>query len=291
MNNTFSFKRFALYARKHYWENKMLYLITLIAFSVITLVILTKFGVFSEIVENEHAGVYKGYEKAAEGLYPFIGLIVITIFLNITAFGGKKEDYSSRSIMLPISYQERYLFVIFNIAIVAPIVFSLLYYALTSYVETLYYFGDGIRVFEGLLPLGYTLPEGVRLEDLKQVELFSFTKFFMLDDPQNFAFCQNHFHYKFSAFYFISVMLWSSFSFTRFKYSTVIVILAHILLGYGITRAFVYIVRLDEVLYHDGLQVICDQMFLPSYFTIVLILPLTYFVVAWLKLKKIEFHK
>ena len=299
MNNTFCFKRFALYASKHYWENRLFYLLLIgIAFLAIVL-IGTEFSFFPEIKHNN------GYPMWGNGsrLYPaffFVGIAFIIAVVSRSASGTKGDVFKMKDILLPVSFQERFWFIIFNSIVVATIVYLIVLYMACSYVELLYLFGDGVSVFKGLFPIVTVyLPKEIAVEALENRELFSFPELFQnnrLSAIESFGISVA----LLSAYlYCIAVMFWGSITFNRLKnFRIPITLLSHIVLIAGTIAGMVYIDQqvLGVPHYYYGLGVYHTHIFLNDgdligKMTPILLIPsFVYFFVAWKKLKTLEVY-
>ena len=198
--------------------------------------------------------------------------------------------------LLPISFQEKFWFAIFNIMVVGNIVFFAGFYIVTSYVDTLYYFTESAYVFKGFISDDIIMPYGLEIEDMKNSQLFSLDKFFKW----------NTFTYYipiiFVYLYTVSTLMWFTISFPKLNQAKAIIInyFSHALLIVITILALTYIAQnaIGDIMdiQHKNVQVVFDlsQFIFYSkveYIYILCLLPITYFWCAWKKLKTFNNYK
>ncbi len=298
MNNTFNFKRFALYARKHYWENRKSYILLLLAVMVGVYSIEIK-GLIddvattnSQLIDSWMSGITQRFYSAF-----FIMLSIFTISITYLSIKGSKgQNLKMDGMLLPISFQEKFWFAIFNIMVVGNIVFFAGFYIVTSYVDTLYYFTESAYVFKGFISDDIIMPYGLEIEDMKNSQLFSLDKFFKW----------NTFTYYipiiFVYLYTVSTLMWFTISFPKLNQAKAIIInyFSHALLIVISIFALTYIAQnaIGDIMdiQHKNVQVVFDlsQFIFYSkveYIYILCLLPITYFWCAWKKLKTFNNYK
>ena len=299
MNNTFNFKRFALYARKHYWENRKSYILLLLAVIVGIFLIETKGS-------TSHVGTTNiGFQTRAitQRFYIafFVMLYIYTISITYLSIKGSKgQNLKMDGMLLPISFQEKFWFAIFNIMVVGNIVFFAGFYAITSYVDSLYYFTETSYIFKGI---DYKIKYGLTIEDtivnMKNSQLFSLAKFFKGSNLTYYT------PIIFGYLYTVSTLMWFTISFPKLNKANAIIInyFSHALFISSISFAFVYIgsITIGEIIniQNENIQVIYDLPILLTKQSVILdyvvpifwILPMIYFWCAWKKLKTFNNYK
>ena len=301
MNNTFNFKRFALYARKHYWENRKSYILLLLAVMVGVYTIEIKGLIYdavnasNEIVVFKMQSIIKRFQNAF-----FIMLSIFTISITYLSIKGSKGvNFKMDGMLLPISFQEKFWFAILNIMVVGNIVFFAGFYIVTSYVDTLYYFTDNAYVFKGFLDKEIISQQGLAIEDMKNSQLFSLAKFFKGSNLTYYT------PIIFGYLYTVSTLMWFTISFPKLNKANAIIInyFSHALFISSISFAFVYIgnITIGEIIniQNENIQVIYDLPILLTKQSVILdyvvpifwILPMIYFWCAWKKLKTFNNYK
>lgn len=297
MNNTFSLKRFALYALKHYWENRVFYLLVILASALAVLFISTELTIFPFLKEN-----YRDPSYQFNMTFIIVGILFTTAVLGRSLSGLKDQNFKMNSMLLPVSFQERFWFIIFNSIVVSIVVYLSIFYSVISYVETLYYYGEGVFLFKGLIPISTDLFIGVTFDNLETRDIFSLANLFQYDSfgaLDFFGFCM----IILSAYlYYISVIIYGVITLNRVKsYRVAITLLAHIAVIGVLIALLIYIgtqVTEDQFSgYYYGLHV----AYSPSIFRneelifkltpILLIFPLVNLFVSWKKIKTLEIYK
>ncbi len=299
MNNTFNFKRFALYARKHYWENRKSYILLLLAVIVGIFLIETK-GSTSHVgttnIDFQTRAITQRFYIAF-----FVMLSIFTISITYLSIKGSKgQNLKMDGMLLPISFQEKFWFAIFNIMVVGNIVFFAGFYAITSYVDSLYYFTETSYIFKGI---DYKIKYGLTIEDtivnMKNSQLFSLAKFFKGSNLTYYT------PIIFGYLYTVSTLMWFTISFPKLNKANAIIInyFSHALFISSISFAFVYIgsITIGEIIniQNENIQVIYDLPILLTKQSVILdyvvpifwILPMIYFWCAWKKLKTFNNYK
>ncbi len=296
MNNTFDFKRFALYARKHYWENKLYYLL-LIAGAAVAIFLLTTEPTFTPKFSTPHNPITY-IEGRFIRAFIFIGILFTIGVLSRSAAGMQGASFKMSSMLLPVSYQERFWFMIINSTIVTIIVFTSIFYAVTLYTESLYLFSDKIYAFKGLLNNGMpNIPAGLTSETFSSENIFSLSK--LCPTTEKTVHKVGLYSMFISTYlYSIAVLIWGALTLNRIKrYKFAITILAHMVIIGALIALMAFITKnvMDGVTYNcDGLVIYSNENTIAEnilYFTpLLLIFPLVYFFVSWKKLKSLEVY-
>ncbi len=296
MNNTFDIKRFALYARKHYWENKLYYLL-LIAGAAVAIFLSTTELTFTPEFSTRNNPI-SSIENKFIGAFIFIGAAFTLGVLSRSAAGIQGASFKMSSMLLPVSYQERFWFMIINSTIVTIIAFISIFYAVTLYTESLYLFNDQIVVFKGLMHNGMpNIPAELTSETYNSGNIFSLSKLFPTVEKT--AHKVGLYSMFISTYlYSIAVLIWGALTLNRIKrYKFAITILAHLVISGALLALMAYITTnvMDGLRYnYDGLVIYPQPNAIVEnilYFTpLLLIFPLVYFFVSWKKLKSLEVY-
>ena len=295
MNNTFCVKRFALYARKHYWENRLFYLLLIIISFLAIILFCTNFSLFSELIPN-HNNEDSAYTQfhirvPFKQAFLIVGIVFILAVASRVVSGTKGAAFKMRDMLLPISFQERFWFMVINLIIIAPIVFLIIFIPASSYVESLYLFGDTHYLFKGL-PL--ISKEITAVEPMINVELFTFADFF--DHNRRSGILSIVYYVNLFAFYLycVAAMIWGSITFNRFKrFRLSITILSHIIIILVMMFSLRSIINIAhwELKDHDGLHLyFADNMYYIILIFAYYVPSIVYFFVSWKKLKTLEIY-
>lgn len=117
MNSTFSLRRTALYARKHYTENARYYLYGLLAASLILFLV--------SLFDSREPGIIR---VAAA----YLMMAFYYYFVRLSCRSHYERKSMTTVYTLPVTAAEKYLFIWFNTTVVATAVFGLLLWLVTA---------------------------------------------------------------------------------------------------------------------------------------------------------------
>lgn len=298
MNDKFDFKRFISYAKKHYWDNRVVYGIV-----ILTVFLLTIFtGAKGHVTSMYNASALRDATSYVSsnfiGTFLFLGALFTAIFIFRSLSGYKAKNLSINDMLLPVSNLERFVFALIHSTIVAFTVFSLVFCLATSYVELLYSFDPTNQhyYFSGIFGLGRIEIAPNELSTYTHKELFSLwdTVFYSKHMQSKYLFAFRSLTIS-AYFYFVAVIMWGVVTFK--KHSLILNILIHglflvlfaavgnkiinLILGYNNYLMPIYVADNDFRFRH----LIYDLS------PIMLIPAIVYFVITWLKLKNLSLYK
>ncbi len=118
MKNQFNLRRFWLYAKRHYYENKKLYIILLIVALIMPL-LQSLYG-FSITVANRN-GVFQNYT--------IVYIMTLMIFSTIILLRTSRNIMSRKhDIILPASNIEKYTFMILNSSVIPFVIYTFVFF-------------------------------------------------------------------------------------------------------------------------------------------------------------------
>ncbi len=173
MNDTFNLSRFAQLAYKHYWENKIKYLIcillTIAAMFLLSPVRMISFG--ATVTSDKLAMPFvREFET--------IRLFVVPLFCYVVASIGARAErrrVKMTDLLLPCSNLERFLFILLHSTVVAFLAAFVVYYGTSLFLEShLYIDGQNNIVKLPIINIG----ERFDLSNCQRIDVVSAERFF-----------------------------------------------------------------------------------------------------------------
>ncbi len=137
--NNISIKRLWLYTKKHYWENRAYYILY-----IFIAIFLTITGLIDRYFEGhiayEDALQYSDYHVKNKFILTFFLFTLgsIVTFTVISSNAINKKLSSIHEMLLPVTFKEKYLFIITNSLVVAPIIYMVIFMAIAPVASNLY---------------------------------------------------------------------------------------------------------------------------------------------------------
>lgn len=141
MNDTFNLRRFVQLAYKHYWENKMIYMI----FAISTIVIILLTSPISFLATRELNGsIHDITGLYTRSLNSTRMLLSPLFFYAVASFTTYVERRRIKLVdrLLPCSNFERYLFIVLNSTVIALLAYFVMFYGTALFIESHIYAND-----------------------------------------------------------------------------------------------------------------------------------------------------
>lgn len=213
MKDMFNLSRFLRYSRLYY-SNKWLGFVIGPIVSIFVILLLTsemKSGV-NDSFSTLHAAKMDIAQQfiAAFFLTSFV-LIFQTVRVMCSGLGVNCKRFAMQDMLVPASATERYCFSLLNITVIMPILFLLIFWGVSSYAESLYYFPtDGVTtsyIHKGLLDFNaITIPAGYERQDILSLEVIH--RYFTADNLILIVFVELY-------FLVASIAMWGQVSFAK----------------------------------------------------------------------------
>ncbi len=153
MSEVFDLKRFCRYARMHNTGGAKNYLGRLIGAFVLIVVLCLQFKFDGSNFGAGYVNTFRDVQGDFIRAYMVSFLATLAAFATLSLKGYRASNLSMKDVLMPISTFERYLFAVLTSTVVCFVVFNLIFWAASSYAESLFYFSEDSLwcSFRGLL--------------------------------------------------------------------------------------------------------------------------------------------
>ncbi len=175
MNEIFNLKRYCRYSRLCYTE-KFVGLVPALFACALLMPLLMCPGLKSSVIDS-----YYSLQAAHEAItqkfmiaFFMTGFALTLQHSRVWMSGLKGSRFSMQDMLIPVSTTERYIFGLLNSVVVTPTLYILIFWGVSSFVESLYYFPtDGVTtsiIFKGIIDFNpIQIPAGY-----EQIDIFNF---------------------------------------------------------------------------------------------------------------------